>query len=359
MEEQWKRLEKVEQRTRKHEEEKEEMMMQLEELKRRIGLIEGEKRELWERMECSEARCRKLESEKEDMRKSFYDVQKICLSVEPDKVRQRQIEATTKINSLEQRVLKLEEAVKEAFDSMIPQVEALLRKMERNSAPNSAPPAFPTCGSGPFQVPPMKRPINNCIANSVPSKPQSEPSNIFSKPLISPSSTCKKQPHGRPDVPSSTYFSSGLDKTLFRAAREGRIDDVRCLLAAGVSSNAHYEGITALQAATEMNRLEVVHLLLENGADPNFTRCSEVNSPLTIAIIKGFGSIVSLLIQHGADVNKREADGTTPLHYAAYWGRNELFGLLVEAGADPSTMDYHGRTPLDVSVSKKKTNKKK
>jgi len=51
---------------------------------------------------------------------------------------------------------------------------------------------------------------------------------------------------------------------------------------------------------------------------------------------------VNLLLEAGADPNKKDDRGKTPLHYASY---NNI-GSLIKAGADPNAQDSEKRTPL-------------
>ena len=45
-------------------------------------------------------------------------------------------------------------------------------------------------------------------------------------------------------------------------------------------------------------------------------------------------SIVSLLVEKGADVNAKNIDGKTPLHKACEYGNEAIVSLLLEKGAD-------------------------
>jgi hypothetical protein len=57
------------------------------------------------------------------------------------------------------------------------------------------------------------------------------------------------------------------------------------------------------------------------------------------------------LIQAGADINAREADGMTALMIAAFHGHLEAVRSLIEAGADLSFEDSYGFTALDNAES--------
>jgi len=52
------------------------------------------------------------------------------------------------------------------------------------------------------------------------------------------------------------------------------------------------------------------------------------------------------LLQHHADANAPQADGTTALHWAARWDDLETADLLIHAGADPKTANRDGATPM-------------
>jgi uncharacterized protein len=60
---------------------------------------------------------------------------------------------------------------------------------------------------------------------------------------------------------------------------------------------------------------------------------------------------VRRLVQAGADVNLRQADGATALHWAAYYGDAGLALLLLEAGADASAANREGSTPMWLAAS--------
>ncbi len=64
--------------------------------------------------------------------------------------------------------------------------------------------------------------------------------------------------------------------------------------------------------------------------------------------MEGNLKIVSLLIEHGADVNVLDDDWWTPLHTAASSGGWRICNKLLEAGADPTIVNANGDLPFDL-----------
>ena len=56
-----------------------------------------------------------------------------------------------------------------------------------------------------------------------------------------------------------------------------------------------------------------------------------------------------MLLKHGADVNARKNDDTTPLHVAAQYWTLDGTRVLLEHGADVGAEDDRGRTASQVA----------
>lgn len=108
------------------------------------------------------------------------------------------------------------------------------------------------------------------------------------------------------------------------------------------------DGGTALHESCELSNVESVRLLLEHGADPNAVHGVRKISPIHLAYNKP--EILELLLDYGADVNRKDDSGRTVLHHTVVFDNKKCFDILLERsdldfGAD--TVD--GLTALDVA----------
>ena len=67
----------------------------------------------------------------------------------------------------------------------------------------------------------------------------------------------------------------------------------------------------------------------------------------------GQKSIAKLLLERGGiDLNRRDAEGNTPLHSVCREGYRDLAVVLLEKGADASSANNRGETPLHAAARK-------
>jgi peptidoglycan/LPS O-acetylase OafA/YrhL len=109
------------------------------------------------------------------------------------------------------------------------------------------------------------------------------------------------------------------------------------------------DGPPTLWKACVMGDPDRVKSLLEDGVDVNAPDPTLGLTPLGYAALFGRDEIVRLLLDQGADANRRHQDGGTPLHGAAFLGRVQIVRDLLQAGADPQVRNERGETALDLT----------
>jgi ankyrin len=133
------------------------------------------------------------------------------------------------------------------------------------------------------------------------------------------------------------------------AVMKNYVEIAALLIKKGVNLNARANinalNYTPLDLATKLDRVELVQLLLANGANP--TVSEEGFRTFYWAAEKGHLNIVNLLLANYPEfINKMDQDGCTLLSLAAQHGHVDIARLLLEKGADPNMHTENGFTPL-------------
>ena len=166
----------------------------------------------------------------------------------------------------------------------------------------------------------------------------------------------------------------GGDTALLFAARDGRLEPARLLVAAEANVNAtDAGGVSATAFAAHSGNGELVEFLLGAGADPNAAKAGY--TALHAAILRRNTKAVAALLAKGANPNAKVAVstpvrrssrdlyfhpafvGATPFWLAARFGQPEIMRLLAKHGADPLAVqfvDYWG-TKLSTSKYRRET----
>jgi len=133
-------------------------------------------------------------------------------------------------------------------------------------------------------------------------------------------------------------------------------DFIRAMVKAGADVNEkNVDGVTPLHLAVSNNRLDLIPVLTELGADVNM-RIRGV--PLISQLINQRGSnkqaLITELLKHQLDLNVHDnvdgQKGKTPLHYALENGNLSLSQFLLENGSSPSLQDKSGLNALHVFI---------
>lgn len=180
-----------------------------------------------------------------------------------------------------------------------------------------------------------------------------------------------------PDSPRSANI------TLQWAAINNHYALCKYLIESGAEVNAKGGESVATPAmwAAQRCHLYVVHLLLQNGADPLLTDGQGYNilhlatfdgnvflllillhqsvpidgtdpsghTCLMWAAYKGYPACVDLFLQWGASVNVSDENGFTALHWALVKGNPNCVQKLIENGSDRFTETNDGKTPATVA----------
>ncbi|KAL6714753.1 Ankyrin repeat domain-containing protein 55 [Lecanora helva] len=106
------------------------------------------------------------------------------------------------------------------------------------------------------------------------------------------------------------------DGDIFRSVRSGSTDNIKRLLSLQMASarDVTESGVSLLHSAANMGNLELVRLLIQEGADVN-AQDEDGDSPLHSALVRSDNyEVTRTLLENGADLSSRAVDGKTPLH---------------------------------------------
>jgi len=119
---------------------------------------------------------------------------------------------------------------------------------------------------------------------------------------------------------------------------------------ADVNAETMENGTTPLIIAIMNNRLEIVKMLLKNGAEVNKTA---LNGQTVLHIAVRFGSldIVEYLIKNNADINRNSPNFGTPLIFATMNGNFNVIQSLVQNNAEINAHSTDGWSALHWAVT--------
>ncbi len=152
--------------------------------------------------------------------------------------------------------------------------------------------------------------------------------------------------------PDTSYFKAGDDNwNLIESIVKNNTANVALLLNRGTNPDAVSEtGNSALMYATEAGIMEIMTLLVEHGADVNFTGFNN-ETPLFLAIFANDFQATKYLLEKGANPNVKDIFGVTPLIYASATNQYQSADLLMFYNADETIRDSDGNDPLIAAVT--------
>jgi len=124
-----------------------------------------------------------------------------------------------------------------------------------------------------------------------------------------------------------------LQRMALDFARHGETGSLATMLRHGLPANlADAKGNTLLMLASYNGNLETTRMLLECGAEVD-RRNHRGQTPLGGVAFKGYEEIVPLLLEYGADIDADNGGGMTPIMFAAMFGRSGVVEELKRRGA--------------------------
>ncbi len=135
---------------------------------------------------------------------------------------------------------------------------------------------------------------------------------------------------------------------LIACLQKNNYDASKLLLEQGANPNTYFDGQYCLHYACLSKNLLLVKLLLNFGADINKKDDYE-DTPLHIAIKQIHNDLVKLLLFRKANPNAQTSYNTTPLHIAVKNQDHETIQDLLHYKADPHIKDLNGNNALYIA----------
>ncbi|MBO4628533.1 MAG: ankyrin repeat domain-containing protein [Treponema sp.] len=158
-----------------------------------------------------------------------------------------------------------------------------------------------------------------------------------------------------PDINSKNYDDVSA---LTTAILNGYVDIIQVLLENGANYELTTQGYTPLMLASAYEKIEAIELLIKNGANVNATT-SDGRTTLILATVDGHTESVKTLLANGAEVDGKDKNGVTALMDAAYLDNYDIVNALINAGADVNAqVGITGNYVLDFAVGGYEANKK-
>ena len=220
---------------------------------------------------------------------------------------------------------------------------------------------------------PLPTPTPNPTGTPIPTAVSTPDPTVTPEPTLAPTPvptsapTTAPTPAPTPALATGTAFtcSEGADPTpLHRAVNTNNLETVGIFVGLcpgdlDIVSHEYFYDQTPLSLAIGANSTEVVRILINAGANPNFrvNPAFRAGTHLTYAVGKGNAEIVQILLDAGADPNVVDTEqfyDESALSLAVKKRDKEMTRILISAGANPTQIldQYNNVSPLDIAIAK-------
>lgn len=136
-------------------------------------------------------------------------------------------------------------------------------------------------------------------------------------------------------LPVSAFALTDDEQVVFTdALRTGKVNVVKKYLDNGSATvNEKSFAWSALQMAADKGHLDVVKLLVENGAELEYAHPVNKMTALHLAAYSGHDDVVKYLLSKGADPNRKMSRGVSILRAVKDQGHTSTVAILEAAGA--------------------------
>ena len=149
------------------------------------------------------------------------------------------------------------------------------------------------------------------------------------------------------NIASEEIFEINKDDIFFE-----RVSAIKQSIAKGANVNSiDSNKTTPLQYALIFYKSDIVKILIENGADVN--KKNKFGAPPIFYAYND--TTIRLLLDAGANINYKTNDGITPLLSAIYKSNQNVAEKLIMHGADVNVISQDGTSPLHILNQRKNT----
>ena len=111
-------------------------------------------------------------------------------------------------------------------------------------------------------------------------------------------------------------------------ARTGKTQDLKAMLQAGMPVNlCDHKGNSLIMLASYNGNLETTIMLVDFGAEVD-KKNDRGQTPLAGVCFKGYFDIAKILVEAGANIHENNGLGTTPLMFATIFGNTQIVEYL-------------------------------